>query len=222
MKKHKTSELYGIIGLGRFGFALAETLANAGKDILVVDNVESVVKRACAFTDNAFTVNALTPENLQSVGLQNCDVVVVCVGAKIDVSILATLTVLQMGIKRVVSKATNAEQGCVLAKLGAEVVYPERDMGVRLAHRLMAPGLMEFISLSDEVDISEIRLPEDFPDQSVLEMNLRGHYGLNIIAVKQGEGIGIDIGPQLVLTAGDIIVVIGKRANIHSFEDSLS
>lgn len=222
MKKRKTSELFGIIGLGRFGFALAETLANAGKEILVVDNVESVVKRACAFTDNAFTVNALTPENLQSVGLQNCDVVVVCIGAKIDVSILATLTVLQMGVKRVISKAINAEQGCVLAKLGAEVVYPERDMGVRLANSLMAPGLMEFISLSDEVDISEILLPEDFPGQSVLEMNLRGRYSLNIIAVKQGGEIGINIGPQLLLSPGDIIVVIGNRVNIRSFEDSLA
>ncbi|NLF80380.1 MAG: TrkA family potassium uptake protein [Clostridia bacterium] len=221
MKKRQSSELYGIIGLGRFGFALAETLAGADKEILVVDKDEALVRRASAFTENAFIVGALNQENLQSVGIQNCDVVVVCIGAKVDVSILTTLIVLQLGVKRVISKATNAEQGCVLEKIGAEVVYPERDMGVRLANRLMAPALMEYISLSDEVDISEIRLPERFNSKSVLDLNLRKRYGLNIIAVKQNGEISIDIGPKLILSANDIIVVIGTRVNIRSFEDSL-
>jgi trk system potassium uptake protein TrkA len=112
MKNKKKTELYGIIGLGRFGFALAKSLAEAGREVLVVDSDERKIREATAFTDSAFVVSVLSSENLQQIGVQNCDIVVVCIGEKIDTSILTTLTVLQLGVKRVISKATSAEQGC--------------------------------------------------------------------------------------------------------------
>ena len=149
MKVRRTKEkenMYAVIGLGRFGFALAQRLAESGAELIVVDKEESVINDATAFTDNAFLVNELTRENLSNIGIQNCDTVIVGIGGKIDVSILTTLTVIQLGVPRVIAKANSVEQGCVLEKLGAEVIYPERDMGVRLANRLLAPRVMEYIA----------------------------------------------------------------------------
>ena len=128
-KKVKTENgLYGIIGLGRFGYALAQTLSESGKDLIIIDENEAKINSAAAFTDHAYVVQELSKENFRKVGIDNCDVVIICIGERIDTCILATLNVIQLGVKRVIAKATSAEQGCVLELLGAEVVYPERDM----------------------------------------------------------------------------------------------
>lgn len=221
MLKKRTSELYGIIGLGRFGFALAETLAKAGREVLVIDQNESKIKDAAAFTDNAFLMSELTKENLQEVGLRNCDTVTVCIGEKIDTSILTTLTVIQLGIKKVISKATSAEHGSVLELLGAEVVYPERDMAVRLANKLISPRVLEYISLSDEVDIIEINLSEKIDNVTVADAGIRKRFGLNIIALKSRNVITTEIMPSTVLKKDDTIVVIGRRDSIRQFENYL-
>lgn len=221
MNKKKSSELYGIIGLGRFGFALAQTLANAGKDVLVIDNNESKIKEAAVFTDNALTVGDLNKENLQDVGIRNCDTVIVCIGEKIDTSILTTLTVLQLGVKKVISKAISVEQGSILEMLGADVVYPERDMAIRLANKLISPRVLEYISLSDEVDITEINLTDKIDHVTVADINIRKKYGLNIIAVKNKNDINTEILPTTILKKDDMIVVIGKRVNIQQFENYL-
>jgi trk system potassium uptake protein TrkA len=196
MKNKKKTELYGIIGLGRFGFALAKSLAEAGREVLVVDSDERKIREATAFTDSAFVVSVLS-------------------------SILTTLTVLQLGVKRVISKATSAEQGCVLEKIGAEVVYPERDMAIRVAKKLLAPRVLEYISLDEETDISEIELTAKANGISVRDSDLRRRFGLNIIAVRRGDGLVTEIDPQMVVSTGDILVVIGKQENIHRFEEYL-
>ncbi|MHB1150792.1 MAG: potassium channel family protein [Eubacteriales bacterium] len=222
MNKRKSQDLYGIIGLGRFGSALAQTLAEAGKDVIVIDNNETKIKEACAFTDNAYTVSDLNKEVLQEVGIRNCDTVIVCIGEKIDTSILTTLMVLQLGVKRVISKAISLEQGNVLEMLGAEVVYPERDMAVRLAHKLISPRILEYISLSDEVDISEIILTEKIENMSVEEFNVRKKFSLNIIALKSNDTITTEILPNMILKKDHTIVVIGKSTNIQRLENYLS
>lgn len=217
-KKRKNETLYGIIGLGRFGMALARSLADAGRDVLVVDREQSKINQAAAFTDNAYRVDELTKEHLEAIGLQNCDVVVICIGERIDTSILTTLTVLRLGVGRVIAKAQSEEQGEVLTTLGAEVVYPEKDMAVRLASKLIAPHVLEYISLSKDVDIMEIVLTGRVSGQTVLELNLRQQFGLNIIAVEQQEQMTADVRPDMVLNAGDTIAVIGKSAQISAFE----
>ncbi len=222
MGKRKSKDLYGIIGLGRFGSALAQTLAEAGKDVIVIDNNETKIKEACAFTDNAYTVSDLNKEVLEEVGIRNCDTVIVCIGEKIDTSILTTLMVLQLGVKRVISKAISLEQGNVLEMLGAEVVYPERDMAVRLAHKLISPRILEYISLSDEVDISEITLTEKIENMSVEEFDVRKKFFLNIIALKSNETITTEILPNMILKKDHTIVVIGKSTNIQRLENYLS
>ena len=221
MKNKKKWELYGIIGLGTFGFSLAKSLAEAGREVLVVDSDERKIREATAFTDSAFVVSVLSGENLQEVGVQNCDIVVVCIGEKIDTSILTTLTVLQLGVKRVISKATSEEQGCVLEKIGAEVVYPERDMAFREAKKLLAPRVLEYISLDEETDISEIELTKMADGVNVRDFDLRRRFGLNIIAVRRDEGLTTEIVPQMILNMGDVLAVIGKQENIRNFEEYL-
>ena len=222
MFKKKEDHLYGIIGLGRFGSALAKTLADKGADVLVIDGVEAKVKQALAYTDNAFVVENLSKEILQGVGIKNCDTVVVCIGGKIDVSILATLTVINLGVKRVIAKATSYEQGCVLAKLGAEVVYPEKDMAIRLANNLLSSKILEYISLSDDIDISELKLTSNVEGMTVESLNMREKFGLNVIALRHNDKTMIEIDPKQILSENDIIVVLGKYTNIAKFEKILA
>ena len=123
-KKEETA--YGVIGLGRFGEALAIMLAQSGKEVIVVDRDESKIKEMRQYTECAFVTENLSAETLKEIGIQNCDVVVICIGEKADVSILITMSVIEMGVPRVIAKAFSPEQGAVLEKIGAEVVYPER------------------------------------------------------------------------------------------------
>lgn len=192
-----------------------------GKEIIVVDNDPKKIKEVTLYTDNAFLVEELNKETLIETGIQSCDTVIVGIGETIDVGILATLTVIQLGVKKVIAKAITPEQGCVLEKIGAEVVYPEKEMAIRLAKRLVSPKTMEYISLSEEVDITEIELSEKVDLVTVAQFNIRKEFGLNIIAVKHGDSIITEITPDTVLHNRDSIVVIGKRVNIEKFEDYL-
>lgn len=222
MRRKRNSEIYGIIGLGRFGFNLAVSLCKAGKDVIVVDNDAKKIKDISEYTENAFIVDEINTISLTEAGITNCDTVIIGIGETIDVGILATLNVIQLGVKKVIAKAITPEQGCVLEKIGAEVVYPEKDMAVRLAKRLTSPQTMEYISLSEDVDITEIVLTEKIDNVSVAELDIRKKYGLNIIAIKHGEEIITEISPNTQLYKDDSIVVIGKNSNIENFENYLA
>ncbi len=220
--KRKPEEIYGIVGLGRFGFNLAKNLSEMGKEILVIDNDQKKIKEITEYTDNAFLVEELNKDTLIETGIQNCDTVIVGIGETIDTGILATLNIIQLGVKKVIAKAITPEQGCVLETLGAEVVYPEKEMAIRLAKRLVSPKTMEYISLSEEIDITEILLSEKVNNITVAGLNIRKEFGLNIIAVKHNDNIITEITPDTVLYTNDNIVVIGKRVNIEKFELFLS
>ena len=146
-QKKNSSELYAVIGLGRFGMALARELAAKGKSLLVIDYDREKINEVLEFTDNAFVINSLTIDALEETGIGEADVAVVCIGEKIDISILATLNLMKLGVKRVISKAMSEEQGEVLKLLGAEVVYPEHDMALRLASKLVSPRVHQFKQL---------------------------------------------------------------------------
>ncbi|MBE6597864.1 MAG: TrkA family potassium uptake protein [Ruminococcaceae bacterium] len=219
IKKKREKKLYGVIGLGRFGFALAESIAKTGEDVLAIDKDQGKVTSAAEFTDNAYRVGELTRESLEAVGIANCDVVIVAIGDKLDTSLLTTMNVLKLGVERVISKAQTADQGALLELMGAEVVYPEHDMAVRLARKLTAPNILEYISLSDEIDIVEIKLTKKTEGKTVLELNVRGAFGLNIIAVKHKDKITTDISPKTVFSADDTITVIGKKESIRRFRE---
>ncbi|HZJ77717.1 MAG TPA: TrkA family potassium uptake protein [Clostridia bacterium] len=219
--KFKNSSSYGVIGLGRFGLALAKTLAEAGKDVLVIDNSEAKIKEVRHFTEHAFVAKDLSKEVLEEAGIQNCDTVIVCIGEKIDVSILTTLNVVSLGVKNVIAKAISFEQGSVLEKIGATVVYPENDMAVRLAKKLVSRSVLEYIPLGNEVEIAELKLSKQFEGVDVMKLNLRQKFGLNIIAIDRDGVITTEVKPDFVFKENDIIVVIGKKANIIQSESYL-
>ena len=217
-KRTEETASYGVIGLGRFGSALALSLAEAGKEVIVVDSCESKVKELRHYTENAYVADELSMEVLEEIGIQNCDTVIVGIGEKIDTCILTTLHVVNLGVPRVIAKAISRDQGAVLEKIGAEVIYPERDMALRLAKRLLTGSILDNISLNNDVEIAELRLPDVYVGRSVLEMDLRRKAGLNIIALQHSGKTEIEVDPEYVFREDDILVVIGKKENIRKFE----
>lgn len=222
MKRNLNASIYGVIGLGRFGSALAQSLAEAGKEVIVVDSNESKVRELRQFTEHAYVVRDLSTETLSEIGIQNCETVIVCIGEKIDTSILTTLHVVDLGVPYVIAKAISKDQGAVLEKIGAEVVYPERDMALRLGKRLVSRNFLDFISLDNEVEIRQVEAAGPLLGASVQEANLRKKYGLNIIAIERNNVTEIEVLPSYRFTAGDILVVIGKRDNLKRFEKDTS
>ena len=201
-----------VIGLGRFGMPLAKKLAEAGKEVIGVDMDEERVKEFREFSEYAFVAKKLSKEVLIEIGIQNCDLVAVCIGSKVETSILVTLNVLNLGVP-VISKATSAEQGEVLAKLGATVVYPERDMALRIAKRM---------PIGKDIEIIEIEVSDRMVGKTIVDMDLRRRYSLNVIAIHHEEQIETDVRPDCRLCHGDTITVIGKEENVTRFADDYS
>ena len=210
---------YGIIGLGRFGRALALELAAAGAELLVLDQDEEKVRELRDVTENAFVVPRLDRKSLEASGIQNCEVAVVCIAEHMDTSILTTLNLVSMGIPKVISKAASAEHGLILEKLGAEVVYPERDMAVRLANRLETARVLDLIELSETLNISKMRLPAPAVGMTVRDLNPRGRFGLNIIAIEHDGAVQEAITADYCFAEGDVLIVSGSKEGMRRLDD---
>ena len=220
--KNWQSSTFGVIGLGRFGTALAKTLAEAEKEVIVVDCNEEKVRELRHYTEYAYVTDNLSKDTLQEIGIQNCGTVIVCIGEKIDTSILTTLNVVSLGVPHVIAKAISSDQGAVLEKIGAEVVYPERDMALRLGKRLIANNnFLDFITLSNEVEIQQVPVTDRIVGVSIERLNVRKKYGLNIIAIESDGNTEIEIAPEYQIRKDDILVVIGKMDNICKFEHDI-
>ncbi len=213
-KAKKDKNIYGIIGLGRFGHALALELAQSGAEIVVLDRDEEKVRELREYTDSAFITKSLDKKTLSESGIQNCDVVVICIGEHLDTSILTTLNLVSLGVPHVIAKATSIEHGEILEKLGAEVVYPERDIALRLAHRLEASRVLDYIQLSEKLNISKLLVPNRIIGKSVMEVNLRAKFGVNIIAIENGNTIIETIMPDYKFKVGDILFVSGNKLGL--------
>ena len=218
---HHKNATFGIIGLGRFGTSLALKLVEAGYEVIVVDRNENKVKAMREYTDYAYVTGELNKQTLEEIGIQNCDTVIICIGEAIDTSILVTLNVVNLGVKRVISKAISQDQGEVLEKLGAEIVYPERDMALRLAKTLTTTSVLDYISLDNNVEISKIKVSGNLVGKTVLNSNIRQKYNLNIIAIEHKGITDIEIHPEYSFNSSDVIVVIGRSDNMRRFEQSL-
>ena len=216
-KKSKSNTTsYGIVGIGRFGYALAIELAKEGNDILIIDCDEEKVAELREYTENAFVVKNIDKKSLQSTGIQNCDVAVVCIGEQLDTSILTTLNLVSMGIPHVISKAKSAEHGEILEKLGAEVVYPEREMAIRLANRLI-----DFVQLSEQINVSKMKIPANAIGKSVIDLNLRSRFNLNIIAIEKSGVVSNTVDPHYTFQKDDVLYICGGRDSLTQFSDWL-
>ena len=212
-------ESYGIVGLGRFGTALATRLAQSGCELLVLDRDEEKIREMRELTDNAYVVSNLEKKTLLDTGIQNCDVAVVCIGSHIDTSILTTLNLVSMHIPTVIAKATSADHGAILEKLGAQVVYPERDMAVRLANRLENARMLDFVQLSEKINVTKMRVPAQLVGKTVAEADLRSRFGLNILALEHQGSVMETVRPEQELRKEDILYLSGSRSGITKLND---
>ena len=214
---HKTKNdrmSYGIVGIGRFGYALANALVESGCELIVLDRDEEKIREMREKTENAFVVNNLEKNTLMDTGIQNCDVAIVCIGEHIDTSILTTLNLVSMNIPTVIAKATSTEHGLILEKLGAEVVYPERDMAVRLANRLENSGMLDFVQLSEQINVTKMQVPAQIIGKTVLDVNFRSRFGLNIIAIENNNSVVEVILPEYVFRKNDILFLAGSKQGL--------
>ena len=218
-KQKKESRTYGIIGLGRFGYALASELAEAGAELLVIDRDEEKVRELRDVTENAYVVKNLDKKSLLETGIKNCDVAVVCIGEQMGTSILTTLHLVSIGVPTVIAKANSAEHGEILERLGAEVVYPERDMAVRLALRLESSRILDFVQLSKKINITKVAVPDSMVGQSIKSLNLRSKLGVNIIAIENKESVMEDVRPEYELRQNDILYISGSEEGMLHLTD---
>ena len=208
----------GIIGLGRFGMSLAIELSSKGKNVICLDKDEKKVKEVLNYTDYAYVSEDLSKETLEELGFKECDTIVVCIGEKSDISILTTLNAISLGVDKVIAKAGNEDQGKVLERLGAEVVYPDKDSADRLAKKILSHNIMDFISLNENIEIVEIAIPKRYIGVKLLDSDIRKKYNLNIVAIERDDNIDINISPNHVFKENDAIVVVGNTNNIAEFE----
>ena len=218
MKIQKPSIEYGIIGLGRFGFNLAISLDNAGKEVMVIDNDENKIRQIKHLVDEAFIVKNLDKEILEETGIQNCNTVIVGISKELDISILTVLNIINMKVPRVIAKATTDEHGTILEKLGAEVIYPERDMAIKLSNKLIRSKSLEFIKLAGDMTIAEFKLPEYLINKTIEKCDLRKDFGLSIIAIENKKCTYTEVDPKYLLNEDDILVLVGSNKNINKFE----
>ncbi|MTV50406.1 TrkA family potassium uptake protein [Heliobacillus mobilis] len=217
--KSKEAKQFAVIGLGRFGTSIAKTLYQMGYEVLAIDTSEERVNEVADFVTHALQADAKDEEVLKKVGIRNFDTVIVAIGSDIQANILVTVILKDMGIKHVVAKAQNDLHGKVLTKVGADqVVYPERDMGVRVAHALATSSVMDYLELSPHHSLVEIRTPERFIGQTLGEADLRARYGITVIAVRKGDDVIASPGADTTFAAGDIIVAVGSNEDLNRFE----
>ncbi|GIO43469.1 MULTISPECIES: potassium channel family protein [Paenibacillus] len=212
-----------VIGLGRFGASLALELMDLGYEVLGIDRDEEVVDELSSQLTHAVTADATDEEVLKSLGIRNFDCGVVAIGNDIQMSILSTILLKELGLKTVVSKAISVLHGRALEKLGVDrVIFPERDMGVRVAHQLVSPNLLDYIEISKEYSIVELKAPSCLEGKSLSELNPRARYGCSIVALQRKQGIIIAPTAMDRLEQGDIMVVIGAKKNLEEFEEMIS
>ncbi len=214
--KHKQ---FAVIGLGRFGLSLIKELSRMGHDVLAIDRDEGIVEDAVDVAAHAVKADATDEQALKSLGIRNFDVVVVAIGENIQSSILATIILKEMGVKKVVAKAQNALHGKVLEKLGAVVIYPERDMAIKLARSLVSQNVLDHIDLSPHYSIMELVAPQAFVGKSLVELGVRKKLGVTILAVKRGEEIIVAPRAGQVLNAGDVLVAVGKNEDLQRLSE---
>jgi trk system potassium uptake protein TrkA len=208
-----------IVGLGRFGSSLGRELIQLGYEVLGIDKDEEAVQEMSSVLTYAVSADCTDEETLRSLGVRNFDCGVVAIGDDIQASILTTILLKDLGVKKVVAKAMSELHGRVLEKIGVDrVVYPERDMGIRVAHQLVSPNLLDYIELSKEYTIAELAVPQCLNGKSLHDLDPRARFGCSIVAINKPSGIIIAPTAADVLTERDVMVIIGTNDQIEQFE----
>lgn len=211
---------FAVIGLGRFGGSVAQALADMGYEVLAIDHDAQKIQDFANIVTHAVEADSTDEHALQALGIRNFDVVVVAIGEDIQSSILTSLILKEMGVQKIVVKAQNPLHGKVLHKIGADkVVYPERDMGIRVVHNLISPNILDIIELADDYSIVEIQAGAFFAEKTLQQLDIRAKFGCNVMAIKSGERINIAPLADDIIHEGDTLVVIGHNDDLKRLEE---
>lgn len=210
-----------IIGIGKFGESIATNLYKMGHDVLAVDIDEERVQYIANKVTHAVQADATEEGTLEALGVKHFDGAVVTIGESVQASILITLLCKELGIRHVLVKAQNELHAKVLYKIGADrVVFPERDMGLRVAHSLVSSSYLDYIELTPDYSIVELKAAKDWQGKSLKDLNIRAKYGINIMAIKQDDKVVVSPAADDVIQRDDVLVVIGKAEDINRFQEN--
>lgn len=213
---------FAIIGLGRFGSALGAELIQQGLEVMGIDKDEEVVDDMADKLTHVIAADCTDEETLKAIGIRNFDCVIVAIGDDIQSSILTTLLLKDLGVKMVVAKALSELHGKVLERIGVDrVIFPEREMGIRVAHQLTSPNLLDYIELSKEYSIAELSVPKCMDGRSLKDLDPRARHGCSVVAINKKSGVVIAPSADDVLAEKDVMVIIGTNKQIEHFEQEL-
>ena len=210
-----------VIGLGIFGFHIAKELYENGMEVIAIDKSKELIQKIKDFSSKAVVADAREKDVLESIGIQEEDIVIVSFGEDLSSSTLLTLHLKELNVKRIIVKAPNEDHKRILQKVGAtEVIIPEREMAGKVAKSLISPNVIDYIPVSEDYNISEIAPPASFIGKSIAELNLRNRYHIEVIAIRDVLSDRITLVPQasFVIKDSDILVVIGKEPDIKKIK----
>ncbi|MBQ8850663.1 MAG: TrkA family potassium uptake protein [Clostridia bacterium] len=212
MQKKKT---YAIFGLGRYGTAVARELVGNGKEVIAVDSDQKTVNDAAAYLPVCKCADVTDAEVISRLGIGSIDTVIVCMASNLEASVMAVTLCKEAGVKTVIAKCANEMHQKILLRVGADqVVFPENESGIRLAKNLLSSGFIDMISLSEDVSMVEIDVKDEWIGKNLIELNLRKRYGFNIVAVKKGEKVNVNVNPEQVIDAETTLIVIANTAKL--------
>ena len=217
------SSQYAVIGLGRFGSSLALELVRQGFEVLGVDRNEDVVEDMQDQLTHTVVADSTDEDVLRSIGIRNVDCAIVAIGDDIQASILTAILLKDIGVKKVVAKALSVLHGKVLERIGVDrVIFPERDMGIRVAHQLISPVLLDYLEISKDYTIAELSVPACWFGLTLKDLDPRTKYGCSVVAINKEEGMIIAPAGNDVLEKDDIMIVIGTNEQIERLEEVIS
>nr|WP_297575105.1 TrkA family potassium uptake protein [uncultured Peptostreptococcus sp.] len=205
-----------VVGGGRFGESAAKALTESGQEVMVVDMDEDVIQQISGEVESTAILDVTDEQAMNSIGLNNFDVAIIAIGGELRASIMATLIAKEAGIPLVISRAKDSLQANVLKKIGADrVVFPESDMGVKIAKALTFDNVVDFMQLDDTHSVFEVTVPKPWVGSNLIDLMVRKKYNINVVGVKRGETFQVPPNPSQNFEDGDIIVIAGQTKVIE-------
>lgn len=210
---------YAVLGLGRYGTAVAKGLAESGMEIVAVDKNERIVDDAVGILPICKCADVTDPEVIEQLGISDIDVVIIAMASSLEASVMAVTLCKEKGVKTVIAKCANEMHQKILKRVGADiVVFPEKESGIRLAKNLISFGFVDMISLSKEVSMIELNVKEGWVGKNLSELNLRKKYSVNVVAVKENEKVNAYVDPQLPLDKDMVLIAIVNTAKLSKLK----
>ena len=210
---------YAVFGLGRYGIAVARELVSNGMEVIAVDADERIVNAAANELPICKCADITDPDVIRQLGISNVDVVIIAMANNLEASVMAVTLCKEIGVKTVIAKSANEMHQKILTRVGADkVVFPENESGIRLAKNLLSSGFVDMVSLAKNVSMIELDIKPEWTGKNLIELNLRKKYSINVVAVRRGESVSVDIDPHAPLREEDKLIVIANTEKLSKLK----